>query len=99
MQGIPDPKLQLEYEGVKRDCQHGAILRVLSTNICGSDQHMVRGRTTASAGLVLGHEITGEVIETGRGVEFISVGDVVSVPFTSPADDAATARPARRASA
>ena len=81
VQGIPDPKLQLEYEGVKRDCQHGAILRVLSTNICGSDQHMVRGRTTASAGLVLGHEITGEVIETGRDVEFISVGDVVSVPF------------------
>ena len=42
---------------------------------------MVRGRTTAPAGLVLGHEITGEVIETGRDVEFIKVGDIVSVPF------------------
>src|SRR6266849_8613326 len=34
----------------------------ISTNICGSDQHMVRGRTTAPSGLILGHEITGEVI-------------------------------------
>src|ERR1700744_1239128 len=42
---------------------------------------MVRGRTTAPAGLVLGHEITGEVIETGRDVEFIKVGDLCSVPF------------------
>jgi glutathione-independent formaldehyde dehydrogenase len=41
-------------------------LRIVSTNICGSDQHMVRGRTTAPPGLVLGHEITGEVIEKGR---------------------------------
>jgi len=42
---------------------------------------MVRGRTTAPAGLVLGHEITGEVIEAGKDVEFIKVGDIVSVPF------------------
>src|SRR6202050_3846857 len=62
-------------------CDHGVILKVVSTNICGSDQHMVRGRTTAQPGLVLGHEITGEVIEAGRDVEFISVGDLVSVPF------------------
>lgn len=60
---------------------HGVILKVISTNICGSDQHMVRGRTTAAAGLVLGHEITGEVIEVGRDVETLSVGDLVSVPF------------------
>jgi len=51
------------------------------SNICGSDQHMVRGRTTAPPGLVLGHEITGEVIEAGRDVEYIKVGDLVSVPF------------------
>src|SRR6202012_3472884 len=37
-------------------CDHGVILKVVSTNICGSDQHMVRGRTTAQPGLVLGHE-------------------------------------------
>jgi glutathione-independent formaldehyde dehydrogenase len=54
---------------------------VVSTNICGSDQHMVRGRTTAPSGLVLGHEITGEVIEAGRDVETSKVGDLVSVPF------------------
>ena len=62
-------------------CDHAVILKVVSTNICGSDQHMVRGRTTAQPGLVLGHEITGEVIEAGRDVQFIGVGDLVSVPF------------------
>jgi glutathione-independent formaldehyde dehydrogenase len=66
---------------VGRKTPHGAILRIVSTNICGSDQHMVRGRTTAPAGLILGHEITGEVIEVGPGVEFIEVGDLCSVPF------------------
>jgi glutathione-independent formaldehyde dehydrogenase len=66
---------------VGRKAEHGAILKIVSTNICGSDQHMVRGRTTAPAGLILGHEITGEVIELGRDVEFIKKGDLVSVPF------------------
>ena len=66
---------------VGREVPHGAILRIVSTNICGSDQHMVRGRTTAPEGLILGHEITGEVIETGPGVEFIKEGDLCSVPF------------------
>jgi glutathione-independent formaldehyde dehydrogenase len=64
-----------------RKCDHGVILKTVATNICGSDQHMVRGRTTAPEGLILGHEITGEVIETGRDVEFVKMGDVVSVPF------------------
>ncbi|MFN0107765.1 MAG: formaldehyde dehydrogenase, glutathione-independent [Blastocatellia bacterium] len=77
VQSIDFPKLALG----KRKCNHGVILKVVSTNICGSDQHMVRGRTTAPEGLVLGHEITGEVIEAGRDVEFIKVGDLVSVPF------------------
>ncbi|UOR01112.1 formaldehyde dehydrogenase, glutathione-independent [Leucobacter allii] len=66
---------------VGRKLPHAAILKVVTTNICGSDQHMVRGRTTAPAGLILGHEITGEVVEVGPGVEFIKPGDVVSVPF------------------
>ena len=68
-------------ENVGREAHHGAILKIVSTNICGSDQHMVRGRTTAPEGLVLGHEITGEVVETGRDVEFIKEGDLCSVPF------------------
>lgn len=66
---------------VGRKLPHGAILKVVTTNICGSDQHMVRGRTTAPPNLILGHEITGEIVETGPDVEFLSVGDLVSVPF------------------
>ena len=66
---------------VGRKVPHGVIVRTVATNICGSDQHMVRGRTTAPSDLVLGHEITGEVVECGPGVEFIKVGDIVSVPF------------------
>ncbi|PYV32206.1 MAG: formaldehyde dehydrogenase, glutathione-independent [Acidobacteria bacterium] len=77
VQSIDFPKLALG----DRKCNHGVILKIVSTNICGSDQHMVRGRTTAPAGIILGHEITGEVIEAGRDVEFIKVGDLVSVPF------------------
>jgi len=77
VQSIDFPKLALGT----RKCEHGVILKIIATNICGSDQHMVRGRTTAPAGLVLGHEITGEVIEAGRDVEFVKVGDLVSVPF------------------
>lgn len=79
VESIAFPKLELRQQ--KRKCEHGVILKVACTNICGSDQHMVRGRTTAPSGLVLGHEITGEVIETGRDVEFIKKGDLVSVPF------------------
>ena len=63
VQDIEFPKLSLG----DRKCDHGVILRVVATNICGSDQHMVRGRTTAPAGLTLGHEITGEIIECGPG--------------------------------
>jgi len=66
---------------VGRKVPHGVILRTVATNICGSDQHMVRGRTTAPSDLVLGHEITGEVVEVGSDVEFIKVGDICSVPF------------------
>ena len=77
VQSIDYPKLEIG----ERKCHHGVILQIVSTNICGSDQHMVRGRTTAPAGLVLGHEITGLVIEAGRDVEFIKEGDLVSVPF------------------
>jgi glutathione-independent formaldehyde dehydrogenase len=78
VQDIKYPKLA-NPKGKKID--HAVVLKVVSTNICGSDQHMVRGRTTAPAGLVLGHEITGEVVEAGKGVEFLKVGDLCSVPF------------------
>ncbi len=78
VQSIDDPRMEAP-DG--RAITHGVILKVVSTNICGSDQHMVRGRTTAPEGLVLGHEITGEVIEAGVDVEMIKKGDLVSVPF------------------
>ena len=45
------PKSESDPFGGK-DAPHGVILRVVTTNICGSDQHMVRGRTTAPAGLI-----------------------------------------------
>jgi glutathione-independent formaldehyde dehydrogenase len=87
VQSIDYPELVLKDgpgvnpANVGRQCPHGVILKIVSTNICGSDQHMVRGRTTAPSGLILGHEITGEVIECGRDVEFIKEGDLCSVPF------------------
>src|SRR5678815_1595954 len=74
------PKSESDPFGGK-DAPHGVILKVVTTNICGSDQHMVRGRTTAPAGLILGHEITGEVIEKGSDVEMLNIGDLVTVPF------------------
>ncbi|MEV6631847.1 formaldehyde dehydrogenase, glutathione-independent [Actinoplanes sp. NPDC051470] len=68
-------------ENIGRRVPHGAILKTVASNICGSDQHMVRGRTTAPEGLVLGHEITGEIVDVGPDVEFAKVGDICSVPF------------------
>jgi glutathione-independent formaldehyde dehydrogenase len=87
VQTIDYPKLELQDgpgvnpANVGRKCNHGVILKVVTTNICGSDQHMVRGRTTAPHNLVLGHEILGEVVEAGSDVEFIKEGDLCSVPF------------------
>ena len=87
VQEIDYPKLELQDgpgvnpANVGRKLNHGVILKVVTTNICGSDQHMVRGRTTAPPNLVLGHEILGEVAEVGSDVEFIKVGDICSVPF------------------
>jgi glutathione-independent formaldehyde dehydrogenase len=83
VESIDYPKLELPegIPGRNRKAEHGVILRIVATNICGSDQHMVRGRTTAAKGQTLGHEITGEIIEMGSDVEFLEKGDIVSVPF------------------
>ncbi|MDI3406455.1 formaldehyde dehydrogenase, glutathione-independent [Streptomyces cavernicola] len=80
------PKLELPADvanglGLKKAAPHAVILKLVSTNICGSDQHMVRGRTTAELGQTLGHEITGEVVEVGDDVLFVKPGDICSVPF------------------
>ncbi|GAC1406473.1 MAG: formaldehyde dehydrogenase, glutathione-independent [Ktedonobacteraceae bacterium] len=83
VQSIEYPKLEIPagVPGNTRKAEHGVIIKVVATNICGSDQHMVRGRTTAPKGQTLGHEITGEIIEAGSDVQFLKVGDLVSVPF------------------
>jgi glutathione-independent formaldehyde dehydrogenase len=80
------PKLEVpadvaKAKGMSQKAPHAVILRCVATNICGSDQHMVRGRTTAPPGQTLGHEITGEIVEKGEDVQFLNVGDIVSVPF------------------
>ncbi len=58
-----------------------AVVRITTTNICGSDLHMYEGRTSVEEGKVLGHENMGVVQEVGPGVSRIKVGDRVSVPF------------------
>ncbi|TYB76148.1 alcohol dehydrogenase catalytic domain-containing protein [Bizionia saleffrena] len=74
---LPIPKR--EFRG--KILEHAVIVKVIATNICGSDQHIYRGRFDVPAGTVLGHEITGEIIEIGRDVLHLAVGDIVSVPF------------------
>jgi glutathione-independent formaldehyde dehydrogenase len=86
VESIDYPRLELPDDvtkglGVRKQAPHAAILKIVTTNICGSDQHMVRGRTTAPVGQTLGHEITGEVVETGDDVLFVQQGDICSVPF------------------
>src|SRR3954451_3005956 len=59
-----------------------AIVRITSTAICGSDLHLYDGYVpTMKKGDILGHEFMGEVVETGRGVSNLQVGDRVVVPF------------------
>src|SRR3954469_3162721 len=70
---VPDPQILNP-----RDC----IVKISSTAICGSDLHLYDGYVpTMQAGDVLGHEFMGEVVETGRGVNNLKVGDRVVVPF------------------
>ncbi len=58
-----------------------AVIRITTANICGSDLHPYEGRAPLDEGMVLGHENMGIVEQTGPGVDRISVGDRVSVPF------------------
>jgi glutathione-independent formaldehyde dehydrogenase len=69
---VPEPKIQEPTD---------AIVRITTTNICGSDLHMYEGRTTVEKGKILGHENMGIVAETGGAVNRVKVGDRVSVPF------------------
>jgi glutathione-independent formaldehyde dehydrogenase len=58
-----------------------AVVRITTTNICGSDLHMYEGRTDVEEGKILGHENMGIVEAIGDGVDRIRVGDRVSLPF------------------
>jgi threonine dehydrogenase-like Zn-dependent dehydrogenase len=70
---VPDPKILNARD---------AIVRITSTAICGSDLHLYNGFVPSmKKGDVLGHEFMGEVVETGRGVQNLKVGDRVVVPF------------------
>src|SRR6201988_1559797 len=84
LQSIPYPKLRMPKSETDpfggKDAPHGVILKIVTTNICGSDQHMVRGRTTPPQGLVLGNEITGEITGEGSAVEMLETGALVRVP-------------------
>lgn len=70
---VPDPKILNP-----QDC----IVRITSTAICGSDLHLYNGYIpTMEKGDILGHEFMGEVVEIGRAVKTLKVGDRVVVPF------------------
>jgi threonine dehydrogenase-like Zn-dependent dehydrogenase len=70
---VPDPKILNDRD---------AIVKISSTAICGSDLHLYDGYVpTMKKGDILGHEFMGEVVETGKGVQNLSVGDRVVVPF------------------
>jgi threonine dehydrogenase-like Zn-dependent dehydrogenase len=73
VQTVPDPQIL---------SQRDAIVRITSTAICGSDLHLYNGFIpTMERGDVIGHEFMGEVMEVGRGVKNLKVGDRVVVPF------------------
>lgn len=70
---VPDPKILNSRD---------AIIRITSTAICGSDLHLYNGFVpTMEKGDVLGHEFMGEVVELGKSVKNLKVGDRVVVPF------------------
>src|SRR5690242_6901020 len=72
VQDVPDAKIEKPTD---------VLVRITSTNICGSDLHMYDGRTDLQPGKVLGHENLGEVIEVGKAVQRVKVGDRVCLPF------------------
>ena len=60
---------------------HDAIIKVEACSICGSDLHIYHGHGFSDdAGFCVGHEAVGEVVETGRGVSRLKVGDKVMIP-------------------
>ena len=69
---MPDAKIEAPTD---------VLVKITTTNICGSDLHMYEGRTDLEPGKIIGHENLGEVIECGKAVARIKVGDRVCLPF------------------
>ena len=69
---VPDAKIELPTD---------VLVKITTSNICGSDLHMYEGRTDFKKGNIFGHENLGEVIEVGKAVTSIKVGDMVCMPF------------------
>ena len=69
---VPDAKIERPTD---------VLVKISSSNICGSDLHMYEGRTDMKPGRILGHENMGEVVETGKAVDRVKVGDLVCLPF------------------
>jgi glutathione-independent formaldehyde dehydrogenase len=72
VKNMPDAKIEKPTD---------VLVRITTTNICGSDLHMYEGRTEMEAGRILGHENMGEVIAIGKAVDRVQVGDMVCLPF------------------
>jgi SpoVK/Ycf46/Vps4 family AAA+-type ATPase len=71
----------MEMPDAKIEKQTDVLVRITTTNICGSDLHMYEGRTDMESGRILGHENLGEVIVIGKAVDRVKVGDMVCLPF------------------
>ncbi|WP_315967908.1 glutathione-independent formaldehyde dehydrogenase, partial [Planotetraspora sp. A-T 1434] len=72
VEDVPDARIERPTD---------VLVRITTTNICGSDLHMYEGRTDFETGRVLGHENLGEVVEVGEAVDRVRVGDLVCIPF------------------
>ena len=73
---VPDAKIEKPTD---------VVVKITTTNICGSDLHMYEGRTNVEKGTVLGHENLGRVEEVGNAVDTVKVGDYVCcLLYTSP---------------
>lgn len=72
VKSMPDAKIERHTD---------VLVEITSANICGSDLHMYEGRTNMEAGRILGHENLGVVIEVGKAVDRVRVGDRVCLPF------------------
>lgn len=63
--------------------ENEALIKVYCIGICGSDVHYYEhgriGRYVVKEPIILGHELAGEVVEVGKQVSNIAVGDRVAV--------------------